>query len=107
MSGGTVYEVKKEFAQKAWADQATYEKLYEASVKDPEIFWKKQAERIEWINSFSVVKDVSFEAEDLHIRWFADGKLNVSANCLDRHLVERADQTAIIWEGDDPQKVPT
>ncbi|MEE3197254.1 MAG: acetate--CoA ligase [Pseudomonadota bacterium] len=102
MSDGMVYGVKKEFAQKAWADQTTYKKLYEASVKDPEIFWKKQAERIEWMNSFSVVKDVSFEAEDLHIRWFADGKLNVSVNCLDRHLAERADQTAIIWEGDNP-----
>jgi len=102
MSSGKVYRVEKEFAQKAWADQTTYEKLYEASVKDPEIFWKKQAERIEWIDSFSAVKDVSFEAKDLHIRWFADGKLNVSANCLDRHLAERADQTAIIWEGDDP-----
>jgi len=102
MSDGMVYGVKKKFAQKAWADQTTYKKLYEASVKDPEIFWKKQAERIEWMNSFSVVKDVSFEAEDLHIRWFADGKLNVSVNCLDRHLAERADQTAIIWEGDNP-----
>ena len=104
MSSGKVYRVKKEFVQKTWANQETYEKLYEASVKDPEIFWEKQAERIEWINSFSVVKDVSFEAEDLHIRWFADGKLNVSVNCLDRHLEERADQTAIIWEGDDPAK---
>ena len=92
----------KPFIMKTPFTSMNPEKLYEASVKDPEIFWKKQAERIEWINSFSVVKDVSFKAEDLHIRWFADGKLNVSVNCLDRHLEERADQTAIIWEGDDP-----
>ena len=104
MSEDKIYPVAEDAGKKAWADQATYEKLYEASVKDPEAFWQEQAQRIEWISPFSEVKDVSFQAENLRIRWFADGELNVSVNCLDRHLLERGDQIAIIWEGDDPKE---
>jgi acetyl-CoA synthetase len=76
--------------------------MYEKSVKDPEGFWEAQGRRIDWIRPYSKVKDVSFARDDLHIRWFYDGSLNASANCLDRHLESRGDQTAIIWEGDDP-----
>ena len=104
MSEDKIYPVAEDAGKKAWADQATYEKLYEASVKDPEAFWQEQAQRIEWVSAFSEVKDISFQAENLHIRWFADGELNVSVNCLDRHLLERGDQIAIIWEGDDPKE---
>ncbi|MGE4658418.1 MAG: acetate--CoA ligase [Gammaproteobacteria bacterium] len=104
MSEDKIYPVTEDAGKKAWADRATYEKLYEASVKDPEAFWQEQAQRIEWISPFSEVKDVSFQAENLRIRWFADGELNVSVNCLDRHLLERGDQIAIIWEGDDPKE---
>ena len=75
---------------------------YRRSLEDPEGFWAEQAKRVDWIRDFTQVKDVSFAAEDLHIRWFADGKLNVAANCIDRHLAELGDHTAIIWEGDNP-----
>src|SRR4051794_37182669 len=69
---------------------------------DPDAFWTKVASRLTWDTPFSKVKDVSFDASDLHIRWFHDGVLNASANCLDRHLPHRANDVAIIWEGDDP-----
>jgi len=69
---------------------------------DPDGFWTEVAGRLDWIRPFTVVKDVSFRAEDFRIRWFADGVLNVSVNCLDRHLAKRGDDVAIIWEGDDP-----
>jgi len=77
--------------------------MYQASIEDPERFWSEQARaRLDWIQPFTRVKDVSFAREDLHIRWFEDGVLNVAYNCIDRHLAEHADQTAIIWESDDP-----
>ena len=79
-----------------------YAALYAESIKDPDGFWKKQAARLDWIKPFTKVSDVSWKAEDLHVRWFEDGALNVSANCIDRHLAKRGNQTAIIWEGDDP-----
>jgi acetyl-CoA synthetase len=76
--------------------------LYKNSIDDNESFWAKQAERIDWTTPFTKVKDVSFAKDNLYIKWFEDGELNVCVNCVDRHLPERADQTAIIWEGDEP-----
>jgi acetyl-CoA synthetase len=102
MSEEKVYPVSQAFAEKAWADQATYERMYRASIEDPAGFWREQAKRLDWLKPFTEVKDVSYDRDDLHIRWFADGELNVAVNCLDRHLETRGDQTAIIWEGDDP-----
>ncbi|MEE8237410.1 MAG: acetate--CoA ligase [Gammaproteobacteria bacterium] len=102
MSEENIYPVTEAIAESAWADEAAYRALYSASVKDPDAFWREQAQRLQWLKPFTEVKDVSFARDDLHIRWFADGELNVSANCLDRHLADRAEQTAIIWEGDDP-----
>ena len=103
MSDVKTYPVPAEAAERAWADKARYEAMYQASVDDPEGFWAEQAkERLDWLRPFTKVKDVSLDAADLHIRWFEDGELNVAANCLDRHLETRGDQTAIIWEGDDP-----
>ena len=102
MSEEKIYPVPDEVASGAWADNAAYRALYEASIKDPEAFWGEQAQRLDWIKPFTEVKDVSYDLDDLHIRWYADGELNVAANCLDRHLQTRGDQTAIIWEGDDP-----
>jgi acetyl-CoA synthetase len=103
MSEEKLYPVPKAAAARAWIDQAKYESLYKESIANPEAFWAKQArERLMWMQPFKQVKDTSFDASDLHVRWFADGKLNVSANCLDRHLATRADQTAILWEPDDP-----
>ncbi|MEM8801367.1 MAG: acetate--CoA ligase [Pseudomonadota bacterium] len=86
------------------ADKATYLAAYARSVEDPDGFWAEQAQRIEWIKPFTKVKNTSFEPGNIDIRWFEDGTLNVSANCIDRHLDERGDQTAIIWEPDDPTK---
>ncbi len=79
-----------------------YEKMYQESINDPESFWKEQGKRIDWIQAYSNVKDISYDPADLHIKWYQDGVLNASVNCLDRHLTKRAKQTAIIFEGDDP-----
>jgi acetyl-CoA synthetase len=103
MSDDKIYPVPKALAPRPWIDQAKYESMYKESIADPQAFWAKQArERLTWMQPFSQVRDTSFDAGDLHVRWFADGKLNVAANCLDRHLAARADQTAILWEPDDP-----
>jgi acetyl-CoA synthetase len=81
---------------------ADYEASYEESVRDPEGFWAKVAERVDWYRFPKRIKDVSFDPADLHIRWYEDGELNVSVNCLDRQLAKRADKTALLFEGDDP-----
>lgn len=89
-------------------DASHYKSMYQASIENPESFWSKQAkERLEWMKPFTTVKDVSFNKDDLHIRWFEDGVLNVSANCIDRHLSEHGDEVAIIWEGDEPDQSST
>ena len=102
MSEQTIFPVTAETAKGAHIDAAAYDAMYRRSVEDPEGFWAEQAGRLDWIKPFTRVKDVSWAKDDLHIRWFEDGTLNASANCLDRHLAERGEQTAIIWEGDDP-----
>ncbi|WP_374293535.1 acetate--CoA ligase [Sphingomonas sp.] len=83
-------------------DRADYERQYRASVEDSDAYWRDQAQAIEWITPFQQVQDTSFNEADFRIRWFADGELNVSVNCIDRHLATRGDQVAIIWEGDEP-----
>ncbi|MGD2132436.1 MAG: acetate--CoA ligase [Maricaulaceae bacterium] len=102
-----VFPVPDEFAKRAHVDQAKYEEMYALSLADPEAFWAEQAKRIDWIKPFTKVKDVSFDAKDLHVRWFYDGSLNVCVNCVDRHLDTRGDQAAIIWEGDEPDQQKT
>jgi acetyl-CoA synthetase len=97
-----VIPVPEFWAKTAHCDNEKYLKMYEQSVKDPEAFWGEVAKRIDWIKPFTKVKEGSFTG-DVQIKWFVDGKLNVSANCLDRHLAKRGDQVAIIWEGDDPK----
>ncbi len=96
------YPIPPKVAANAWINSEDYASLYQKSVEDNEGFWADQAGRIDWIKPFSKVKDVSYNKEDLHIRWYEDGTLNVCANCVDRHLEDKADQVAIIWEGDDP-----
>ncbi len=96
------FPVPDEWAKRAWVDDAKYLEMYQASIDDPEAFWDEHGKRIDWIKPYTKVKDTSFDADDLHVRWFYDGVLNPSANCLDRHLDTRGDQVAIIWEGDDP-----
>ncbi|MCY3981629.1 MAG: acetyl-coenzyme A synthetase, partial [Alphaproteobacteria bacterium] len=102
MSERTIYPVTAEAAAGAHVDAAAYEAMYRRSIEDPEGFWAEQARSLDWISPFTKVKDVSWAKQDLHIRWFHDGTLNASVNCLDRHLAARGEQTAIIWEGDDP-----
>ncbi len=97
-----IYKVPEALAQKAWIDSNRYAALYRQSIDDSEGFWAGQADRIDWIKPFSKVRDVSFAKDDLHIRWYYDGTLNVCYNCVDRHLARRADDVAIIWESDDP-----
>ncbi|CUH37321.1 Acetyl-coenzyme A synthetase [Jannaschia seosinensis] len=92
-------------AREAHADRETYEAMYKASVEDPEAFWREHGERVDWIKPFTQVKNTSFAPGNVSIKWFEDGTLNVAANCIDRHLKERGDQTAIIWEPDDPDSV--
>jgi len=104
MSEAHVYPVPDALAETAWVDDAKYQEMYQRSITDPEGFWAEQAKRIDWMKPFTKVKDVKFDPHDVHIRWFHDGTLNVSVNCLDRHLKARGDQTAIVWEGDDPSE---
>ena len=98
----TMIPVPQEWASRAFIDKAKYETMYAQSVKDPDAFWAEQAKRLDWIKPFTKVKNVSWDPDNLFIKWFEDGTLNVTANCIDRHLPKRADQTAILWEGDDP-----
>jgi len=99
-----VYPPAEDFVAKAHIDRATYDEMYKASVEDPEGFWAEHGQRIDWIKPYSKVKDVSYDFGNVSIKWFEDGTLNVAANCIDRHLDSRGDQTAIIWEPDDPNE---
>jgi len=88
--------------KRAHMTAAQYEAAYAESIRDPDGYWGKEAARLDWMTPFTKVKNASFDADNLSIKWFEDGALNVAANCIDRHLATRGDQTAIIWEGDDP-----
>jgi acetyl-CoA synthetase len=98
-----LYPVNPSFAAAARLRHDDYTRLYAESVNNPEGFWGRIGQRLDWIKPPTKIKDVSFDAKDLHIRWYEDGELNVSANCLDRQLAERGDKVAIIFEGDDPK----
>ncbi|MFO1247763.1 MAG: acetate--CoA ligase [Alphaproteobacteria bacterium] len=98
----TVFPVPEEWKKRALMTKAQYEAAYAASVADPDAFWAAEAARLDWTKPFTKVMNVSYDPDNLSIKWFEDGALNVSANCIDRHLAKRGDQTAIIWEGDDP-----
>ena len=97
-----VYPVPPAFAAAARVRADDYERLYAESVRDPAGFWRRIAQRLDWVKPPTRIKDVSFRFEDFHIRWYEDGVLNVTANCLDRHLATRGDKIAILFEGDDP-----
>ncbi len=102
MSDIETIAVPGDWASHAHVDNDKYLEMYQASVDDPEAFWGEHGKRIDWMKPYSEVKDVNYNADDLHVKWYADGTLNASYNCLDRHLASRGDQTAIIWEGDNP-----
>ena len=99
---GKLYPVPSEWAARAMINREDYRRMTAEAVQDPEAFWRREAGRLDWITPFTTVKQTSFAEADFGIRWFGDGELNVAANCLDRHLAQRGDQTAIIWEGDEP-----
>ncbi len=96
------YPVPEAFAKQANLTPEKYREMYAASIADPVAFWGEHGKRLDWIKPYSVVKDVSWETGDLHVRWYSDGVLNVTANCIDRHLETRGDKAAFIWEGDAP-----
>jgi acetyl-CoA synthetase len=98
------YPPSAEMAANAHVNAERYAQMYQASMDDPDGFWREQAARVDWIKPFTQVQDVDFTLGNVHINWYADGSLNVSANCVDRHLETRGDQTAIIWEPDSPDE---
>jgi acetyl-CoA synthetase len=97
-----VYPVPAEWKQRAWVDDDKYKEMYDRSVKDPDGFWGEMGKRLDWIKPYTKVKNTSYDPNNVSIKWYEDGVLNVSANCVDRHVEKRGDQVAIIWEGDDP-----
>ncbi len=100
---GNVYPVPESWRGKAWIDAKTYDAMYARSLKDPNGFWAEQAKRIDWISPPTKIKNTSYDPHNVSIKWYEDGVLNASLNCLDRHLEKRGNQTAILWEGDDPK----
>ena len=102
MSDEMIFPPSDAVVKNALIDNAGYQKMYDASVADPEAFWAEHGKRIDWMKPYTKVENVSYDAKDLSIKWYEDGTLNAAANCLDRHLAERGDQTAIIFEGDEP-----
>ncbi|HEY3621858.1 MAG TPA: acetate--CoA ligase [Roseiarcus sp.] len=103
VSHESLYPVPDEVARKAWVDEKKYLKMYDSSLRDPQSFWGEQGKRLDWIKPYTKVKDTSFEG-DVQIRWYEDGVLNASYNCIDRHLNSRGSEPAILWQGDSPEK---
>src|ERR1700744_6273262 len=98
-----IVTIPEDWKKRAYVSAPEYGARYAESVTDPDGFWGKEAARLDWVKPFTKVSDVSWDPDNLHVRWFEDGTLNVAANCIDRHLARRGNQTAIIWEGDDPK----
>jgi acetyl-CoA synthetase len=98
-----IYEVPPEWQSRAFIDDAKYQAMYERSIKDPDGFWAEAGKRVDWFKPFTKVKQTSYDPHNVSIKWFEDGTTNAAHNCIDRHLAKRADQVAIIWEGDDPK----
>ena len=98
-----IYRVKSEWVKKAIVNKNIYEKKYSQSLKDNDGFWRKEGKRISWIKPYTKIKDVKYSSSDVNIKWFYDGTLNASANCIDRHLKNNKDKIAITWVGDDPK----
>ena len=104
MSDNQIFTPNAETATGAHIDDAGYQEMYQRSLTDSDSFWAEHGKRIDWIKPYSKISSVSYDKSDLHIRWYEDGSLNAAANCLDRHLADRGEQTAIIWEGDEPDQ---
>jgi acetyl-CoA synthetase len=102
-SNELIFKVPKKWSNSAYVNRAKYEKKYKLSIKDNESFWKKEGKRINWIKPYTKIKDVKYSKTEVKIKWFYDGTLNASTNCIDRHLANKKNKTAIIWVGDDPK----
>jgi len=100
--GNTLIKVSESWAKQAYANKSKYQNKYKLSIKENDKFWSKEGKRITWIKKYTKIKDIKFSKDDVKIKWFYDGTLNASANCIDRHLRKNANKTAIIWVGDDP-----
>src|SRR3990172_1994461 len=99
-----IFQPPEEIAKQAHVTAAKYERLYEKSIQNPEGFWANMAQRIDWFKKPSIIKNWSFDVGNPHVRWYEDGVLNACHNCIDRHLPRRAQQTALLWEGDEPDQ---
>ena len=106
MSENRTFPPSAEQAAQANINADGYQTAYAQSLSDNEAFWAEHGKRIDWIKPYAKISDVSYTKPDVHIKWYEDGTLNASANCLDRHLATKGDQTAILWEGDDPADAP-
>ena len=104
MTDKNMYKPALNIIQNSHINEANYEKMYKESITSPDIFWEHHGKRIDWIKPYTKVSNVSYKKENLHIKWYEDGTLNASFNCLDRHLKTKGNSTAIIWEGDDPSE---
>ena len=102
-SSELIFKTKPEWIKSSLANKAQYQKKYTESIKNNNNFWKKEGKRITWIKPYKKIKDVKYSKDEVRIKWFEDGTLNASANCIDRHLKDKKDKTAIIWVGDDPK----
>ena len=102
-SSEPIFKVPKKWSNNAYVDKSLYEKKYKLSIKDNENFWRKEGKRINWIKPYSKIKEVKYSKTEVKIKWYYDGTLNASANCIDRHLKDKKNKTAIIWVGDDPK----
>ena len=98
-----IIKVPKHWAKKAYANKNSYQKKYNHSIKKNDDFWRKEGKRITWVKPYKKIKDIKYSKTDVKIKWYHDGKLNASANCIDRHLKKYGKKTAIIWVGDDPK----
>src|SRR6056300_1826468 len=102
-SAELVIKTKPEWIKASLANKATYQKKYNDSIKNNNEFWKKEGKRITWIKPYKKIKDVKYSTKEVKINWYQDGTLNASTNCIDRHLKDKKDKTAITWVGDDPK----
>ena len=100
--GNVVFNVSENWSKQAYINKSQYEKKYKLSIKENENFWRKEGKRITWIKPYSKIKDVKYSKKEVNIKWYYDGTLNASANCIDRHLEKKSNKNAIIWVGDDP-----
>jgi len=98
-----IFKVPKKWSKSAYVNKSQYEKKYKLSIKDNENFWKKEGKRIDWIRPYTKIKDIKYSKTEVKIKWYYDGTLNASENCIDRHLKDKKNKTAIIWVGDNPK----